>query len=112
MRKWKYKCLMIKLVCADPFLHDLQRKQNQHLYIYYDMASATEHKAIYNMSSELGVEISYSAAHQISKFVNIFFVSYRFHARKYPTFLCPYPSPQRSSLTGAPNVNFRKISVR
>ena len=76
------------------------------------MASATEHKAIYNMSSELGVEISYSAAHQISKFVNIFFVSYRFHARKYPTFLCPYPSPQRSSLTGAPNVNFRKISVR
>ena len=65
---------MIKLVCADPFLHDLQKKQNQHLYtyIYYDMASAAEHKAIYNMSSELGVEISYSAAHQISKFVNIF----------------------------------------
>ena len=72
MRKWKYKCLMIKLVCADPFLHDLQKKQNQHLYIYYDMASATEHKAIYNMSSELGAEISYSATHQISKFVNVF----------------------------------------
>ena len=63
---------MIKLVCADPFLHDLQKKQNQHLNIYYDMASAKEQKAIYNMSSELGVKISYSSAHQISKFVNIF----------------------------------------
>ena len=36
---------MIKLVCADPFLHDLQKKQNQHLNIYYDMASAKEQKS-------------------------------------------------------------------
>ena len=63
---------MIKLVCADPFLRDLQKKQNQHLNINYDMASAVEHKAIFNMPSELGVEISFSSAHQISKFVNIF----------------------------------------
>ena len=36
------------------------------------MASAVEHKAIFNMPSELGVEISFRSAHQISKFVNIF----------------------------------------
>ena len=65
---------MIKLVNVDPFLHDLQKKQNQHLNINYDMASAAEHKAIFNMPSELGVEISYSSAHQISKFVkNVFY---------------------------------------
>ena len=40
---------MIKLVCADPFLHNFQKKQNQHLNVNYDMASPAEHKTIINM---------------------------------------------------------------
>ena len=83
---------MIKLVCADPFLHDLQKKQNQHLNINYDMASTAEHKAIFNMPSELGVEISYSSAHQISKFVNIFYIV-SFSCSKIPYFFMSLSIP-------------------
>ena len=83
------------------------------IYIYYDMASATEHKAIYNMSSELGVEISYSAAHQISKFVNIFLYRIVFMLENTLLFYVPiHPLNGLRLITGAPNVNFRKISVR
>jgi len=102
---------MIKLVCVDPFLHDLQKKQNQHLNINYDMTSAAEHKAIFNMPSELGVEISYSSAHQICTFVNIFFYRIVFMLENTLLFM-PLSIPSTVLVNGGTQVNFRKISVR